>query len=214
MSKIKVFLVDDHRLLTDTWKQLLEKHLEISVVGVASNGISALAEIQVCCPDIVLVDIAMEPIDGFKLTAQVTSLKPAPGVIGVTLYSMPPYMKKLFYAGALGYVTKNSGADELIEAILTVYKGERYICKQLREVIANTRLFENDKPDRDKALFELTRREWTIIQHVKSGLTSKEIGQKEFISTKTVEVHRYNILKKLNLPNVAALINFMTLRGL
>lgn len=211
MKKIRIFLVDDHQLLTDAWTVLLNNHGTFLVVGTTSDGVQAVPLIEANQPDIVLVDIAMKPVDGFELTEQIMQLLPHPRVIGVSLYKMPAYAKKIMFAGASGYVTKNSSKEELITAIEKVHAGGKYICQEIKDYMAHD---VDDADGLDSALQSLTRREMNIINHIKEGLTSKEIAQKEGITAKTVEVHRYNILRKLNVHNVAELINVMTSRGL
>lgn len=211
MIKIKVFLVDDHRLLTDTWTILLNQDPRFSVVGSSADSQESIKLIEALRPDIALVDIAMSPLDGFELTRQLVKLVPHPRIIGVSLYKMPAYAKKIMYAGAMGYVTKNSSKEELIEAMLQVHSGGKYMCQEIKDYMSQDVI---DTSDVESALVTLTRKQMDIINHIKEGLTSKEIAVKEGITTKTVEVHRYNILKKLGVHNSAELINVMTMRGL
>jgi DNA-binding NarL/FixJ family response regulator len=123
---------------------------------------------------------------------------------------MPAYAKKMLQSGAMGYVTKNSSKEELMEAILEVNKGQKYICSEVKNILAHQELEESDQPD----LNVLSRRELDITKLIKDGLSSREIALKLEISLKTVEVHRYNILKKLHLKNTAALVNFINTHGL
>jgi DNA-binding NarL/FixJ family response regulator len=124
---------------------------------------------------------------------------------------MPAYAKRMMQLGAMGYVTKNSSKDEMIRAIIEVSKGRKYICEEVKNILAQKEL-EDDTPESD--MNNLSRREIDIIQHIKQGLSSKEIASELDISLKTVEVHRYNILKKLKLKNTAALVNFINVNGL
>jgi len=113
--------------------------------------------------------------------------------------------------GAMGYVTKNSSKDELMAAIVEVDNGKKYICEEVKDILAHQELEEDDgTPD----LNSLSRRELDIVKLIKEGLSSKEIATKLDISLKTVEVHRYNILKKLNIKNTASLVNFINEQGL
>lgn len=118
----------------------------------------------------------------------------------------------MLQSGASGYVTKNSSKEELFEALVDVQKGNRYICEEVKNILAHQELDDSGESGPDLNL--LSRRELDVVQLIKEGLSSKEIAQKLDLSLKTVEVHRYNILKKLNLKNTAALVNFINSQGL
>jgi DNA-binding NarL/FixJ family response regulator len=124
---------------------------------------------------------------------------------------MPAYAKRMLQLGARGYVTKNSSKEEMIEAIVEVNSGKKYICHEVKNILAEQELEENPV---NANMNNLSRRELDIIKLIKEGLSSREIGQELELSLKTVEVHRYNILKKLKLKNTAALVNFINAKGL
>jgi DNA-binding NarL/FixJ family response regulator len=127
------------------------------------------------------------------------------------MHSMPAYARRMFQMGARGYVTKNSSKDELVAAILEVKAGNKYICEEIKNIVAQQELEEDsDHPDMNL----LSRREIDVVQLIKEGLSSKEIAKRLDISLKTVEVHRYNILRKLKLNNTASLVNFINAQGL
>jgi DNA-binding NarL/FixJ family response regulator len=157
------------------------------------------------------MDINMTPVNGFEATKLVRKFSPGSKVIGISMHSMPAYARRMLQMGAMGYVTKNSSKDELLQAIIEVNNGKKYVCDEVKNILAQQELQEDGgQPDMNV----LSRREIDIVQQIKEGLSSKEIAQKLEISLKTVEVHRYNILKKLNLKNTAALVNFINAHGL
>jgi DNA-binding NarL/FixJ family response regulator len=157
-------------------------------------------------PQIILMDINMTPISGFEATEKIRKVSPASKIIGVSMHSQPAYAKKMLQMGAKGYVTKNSSKEEMIEAILEVNNGNKYICDEIKNNISELVLEENkDAPN----VNALTEREIQIINLIKEGFSSKEIAGQLNISLKTVEVHRHNILKKLKLKNSASLVNFI-----
>jgi DNA-binding NarL/FixJ family response regulator len=158
------------------------------------------------------MDINMTPINGFEGTKLIRKYVPATKVIGMSMHSMPAYARRMLQSGAHGYVTKNSSKEELFEALVEVQKGNKYICEEVKNILAHQALDESGETGPD--LNVLSRREIDVIQLIKEGLSSKEIAQKLEISLKTVEVHRYNILKKLHLKNTAALVNFINSQGL
>lgn len=212
MSKITILLVDDHRLIRDSWSFILNSDPRFEVVAETSSGEDAIELAKSKKPDIVLMDVNMTPVNGFDATKQIRKFSPGSKVIGVSMHSMPAYAKRMLQLGAMGYVTKNSPKDEMITAILEVHDGRKYICDEVKNILAQQELDEGIPASTD--MNNLSRRELDIIQLIKEGLSSKEIALQLDISLKTVEVHRYNILKKLNLRNTAALVNFINAQGL
>lgn len=210
MSKITILLVDDHKLVRDSWAFILNSDPHFKVIAETSDGEEAVDLAREKNPDIVLMDINMAPINGFEATKLIRNQSPSSQVIGVSMHSMPVYAKKMIQCGALGYVTKNSSKEELMEAIIEVNKGHKYICSEVKDIIAQHELEDSGQPD----INTLSRRELDIAELIRDGLSSREIGLKLDISLKTVEVHRYNILKKLQLKNTASLVNFVNAHGL
>jgi DNA-binding NarL/FixJ family response regulator len=211
MEKIAIILVDDHKLIRDSWSFILNSDPRFSVVGETSNGEDAVQIAKTLKPNIVLMDVNMSPINGFDATKLITKYSPGSKVIAVSMHTMPAYAKRMMQLGAMGYVTKNSSKDEMIKAILEVSSGRKYICEEVKNILAQKEL-EEETSHGD--MNHLSRREIDIIQLIKQGLSSKEIALRLDISLKTVEVHRYNILKKLKLKNTAALVNFINVNGL
>lgn len=212
MQKISILLVDDHRLIRDSWSFILNSDPRFEVIGETSNGEEAIRIAREKRPDIILMDVNMTPINGFDATKQIRKFSPGSRIIGVSMHSMPAYAKRMLQLGAMGYVTKNSSKDEMINAVLEVHNGHKFICDEVKTILAQQELEEGTTTTND--LNNLSRRELDIINLIKEGHSSKEIALKLDISLKTVEVHRYNILKKLNLKNTASLVNFINTQGL
>ncbi len=211
MGKITILLVDDHKLIRDSWSFILNSDSRFQVIGETSNADDAVEIARTKKPDIVLMDINMTPVNGFEATKLVRKFSPGSKIIGISMHSMPAYARRMLQIGAMGYVTKNSSKDELINSIVEVYGGKKYICEEVKNILAQQELEdEGGTPDMNV----LSRRELDIVQLIKEGLSSKEIALRLDISLKTVEVHRYNILKKLSLKNTAALVNFINVHGL
>ena len=212
MEKISILLVDDHRLIRDSWSFILNSDQRFEVVAETSNGEEAIEMAHNLKPDIILMDVNMTPINGFDATRQILKNSPEAKIIGVSMHSMPAYAKRMLQLGALGYVTKNSSKEEMLKAILEVNEGRKYICEEVKNIVAQQELDDATVPSTDMNM--LSRRELDIINLIKEGQSSKEIASHLDISLKTVEVHRYNILKNLNLKNTAALVNFINTQGL
>ncbi|MBM3921657.1 MAG: response regulator transcription factor [Sphingomonadales bacterium] len=211
MSKISVLLVDDHKLIRESWNLLLSSDDRFEIVGETSDVEQATAVAASRKPQVVLMDINMTPVNGFEATKQVLKQSPHSQVIGVSMHSMPAYARRMFQVGARGYVTKNSSKDELFQAIEEVVAGNKYICEEIKNILAHQELDEDSEyPDMNS----LSKREIEVVSQIRQGFSSKEIAQRLEISFKTVEVHRYNILKKLKLKNTAALVNFINAQGL
>jgi len=212
MSKITILLVDDHKLVRDSWSYILNSDPRFQVIGETSSGDEAIEMARNLRPHIVLMDVNMSPVNGFEATKQIRKSSPGSKIIGITMHSMPAYAKRMLQIGAMGYVTKNSSKDEMITAIIEVYNGKKYICEEVKNILAQQELEDVGNKEPDMNL--LSRRELEIVKLIREGASSKEIAVKLDISLKTVEVHRYNILKKLTLKNTASLVNFINRQGL
>jgi DNA-binding NarL/FixJ family response regulator len=206
MEKISILLVDDHKLIRESWSFILNSDPRFQVIGETSSGDEAIEIAKNKRPQIVLMDVNMTPLNGFDATKLVRKYSPGSKIIGISMHSMPAYARRMLQMGAMGYVTKNSSKDEMITAIIEVNSGKKYVCDEVKNILAQQELEqESDQPDMNV----LSRREIEIVQLIKEGMSSKEVALKLDISLKTVEVHRYNILKKLNLNNTASLVNFI-----
>jgi DNA-binding NarL/FixJ family response regulator len=211
MQKITILLVDDHKLIRDSWSFILNSDPRFLVVGETSSGEESVVIARDKKPSIILMDVNMTPVSGFDATRQIHKISPDSKIIAVSMHTMPAYAKRMIQLGAMGYVTKNSSKEEMINAIVEVNRGKKYICHEVKTILAEQELDENaDMGD----INNLSRRELDIIKLIKEGRSSREIALDLEISLKTVEVHRYNILKKLKLKNTASLVNFINTKGL
>ena len=205
-KKISIIIFDDHNLVAEMWAELINADERFAVLAICNDTSDKSIEVvRVKRPDIVIMDINIMPISGIDATKQVKKVSPGTKVIGVSMHNQPSFAKRMLKNGAMGYVTKNSNRQEMFEAILSANNGKVFICKEIQENLAK-QVFEDDEtPDISK----LSEREVEVLKFIKDGLSSKEISEKLFLSTRTVEVHRSNILKKLNLKNTASLLKFI-----
>lgn len=132
-NKISIVLTDDHQMVRETWKLLLETDLRFTVVAQCSSGAEAIDAAVSLKPDIMLMDINMHPMNGFEATAEILKRNPEIRIIGVSVNNQPSYVQNMLQSGAKGYVTKNSSRDEMIQAILQVYNGNTYICEEIKK---------------------------------------------------------------------------------
>ncbi len=208
-TEINVLIVDDHKLIAEAWSSILENAAGIKVVGTADNATSAYNFCIEHKPNIVLMDINLKESNGFDATEMIHNDLAKTRVIGLSLHDDITFVKKFLSKGAKGYLTKNTTKSELIEAIQKVHAGEVYIANEIKDRYFNS-LLDVDNSESKK---ELTLKEIDIVKLIATGLTSKEIGDKLFISPRTVETHRHNILKKLNIPNAAQLSSWAKDKG-
>lgn len=206
MKKTTVIVVDDHQLVREMWRELFAKNADIEVIGESGVFDEAIEMVKSKRPDIVLLDINLSQASGFDAVPLIRKFAPGTRVIAVSMHSQPAYAKKMLKLGAKGYVTKNSSREEMLKAITEVMNGRTYVCMEIRTIISEQMLTDEPAgPD----VKDLSLREIEIIKLIKEGLSSKEIAAQLNISVRTAEVHRHNILKKLQLKNTAALINFI-----
>ncbi len=206
MNKISVVIVEDHQMVREMWVQLFTVKKEIEVVGKTGGFDEAIEMIRIKRPDIVLLDINLPGASGLDAVPLIRKFSPGSRIIAVSMHSQPAYAKKMLQMGAKGYVTKNSSHEEMFAAIDAVMNGKTFVCMEIKNIISDQAMQEQPAGPTTK---ELSLREIEVIKLLKDGLSSKEIAERLLISSRTAEVHRHNILKKLGLKNTASLISFI-----
>lgn len=206
MEKISILIADDHTLVRETWSFILNTDARFSVIAESGSGEEAIELAKKLRPNIVIMDINLPGMNGIEATQQIRKYSPGTKILGVSLHTQPTYARKMIQKGAMGYVTKNSSREEMFKAIMEIQSGKKYICDEIKNILSEQVISGEDQ---QTGLNSLSQREIEIISYIKKGFSSKEIADSLSISVKTVEVHRYNILKKLNLKNAAALVNFI-----
>ncbi len=204
LSPTNLLLVDDHTLVTDGLKALLGNDANFEIKGVAQNGKEAIDMLKALKVDIVLMDVDMPEMNGIDAVKFIKKNLPNIKVIMLTMHDEKAVIKQLKDIGADGYLIKNSPKAELINAIKSVAAGDQYFSENVNEVLQRI----DEKPSVSAELEGLTEREIEIIALIAQGLSNKEIGEKLFISHRTVDTHRTNLMTKLNLHNVAGIVRF------
>ena len=199
----KTFIVDDHYMVIEGIRSLLQNEKSIEWMGHAMNAASCLAFLNKQLPDVILMDINLPDISGIDLCKEVKTKYPSVFIIGLSTFNQQSFIQKMMDNGASGYVLKNATQEELTSAIETVMKGKTY----LSEEASNTLRKDNG------ASIVLTRREKEVLELIADGMTNAEIAQKLFISVTTVDTHRKNLLAKFETKNTAALIKIAVSRG-
>jgi DNA-binding NarL/FixJ family response regulator len=206
MKKTSVLIVDDHRLIRETWKAMLGAVESIDIIGSCGDGQNAVKVAERTKPDIVLLDINMLPMSGIEVLKLIRKMSPISRMIVVSMHSEAAYARQLLRLGAKGFVTKNSSRDELMEAISEVSKGNIFICGEVRDNLDKEMIKRGgDIPD----INCLSERELQVLSLLSAGGSSKDIAAELTIALKTVSVHRHNILKKMNLKNTPSLIRYI-----
>jgi DNA-binding NarL/FixJ family response regulator len=207
-EEIKVLIVDDHQLIREAWTAILQMTNRIKVIGTAETADEAYEVCSIYRPEVVLMDINLKNSNGFDATEKICNSLPKTRVIGLSLHDDIALVKKFLSKGAKGYLSKNTSREELVAAIDAVMNDKIYLAADIKEKFIN-QIIDTDKP----AEKELTNKEIEIVTLISQGFTSKEIAEKIFISVRTVETHRHNILKKLNIPNAALLSSWAKDKG-
>ena len=208
-----ILLADDHNIVRQGLRALLQSEPHFRLVGEASNGIEAVRLAERLKPDVLITDVMMPGLNGLEVTRQVTKSLPKTRVIILSMYTNDAYVFEAFKNGALGYVLKDSEASDLIQAVREVIAGQRYLSPPLSERALELYIRKVESvPENPYEL--LTSREREVLQMVAEGRTSVEIANHLFISPRTAEGHRANLMRKLSLQNNADLIRFALKRGI
>jgi DNA-binding NarL/FixJ family response regulator len=209
MKKIKIILVDDHKLLRDGLRNIIEQRANMHIIGEASDGREAIKICSKLVPDVLVMDIAMPGLNGIEAAIQIHKSNPKIKIIGLSMHSTKQFIQGMFRAGAFGYLLKDGDADELITAITTVMLNKRYLSKDIDQEFLN--ILKKGENLEGK---ELSHREKEVLQLIAEGNSSKRIGEILFLSPKTVDVHRNNIMKKTDLYSIPELTKYAIQKGL
>lgn len=210
MKKFRILLVDDHRLFRDALRSLLEKVPNLEIVGETGNAFEVVGLARKMSPNIVCMDIGMPGMNGIETTRHLIAAFPAVKIIALSTYSEQRYVMDMLNAGASAYVTKAGAADELLRAIHAVQHDRKYLCSNIAEAVTSalTRQPGTSSPAK------LGNRERQVLQLVAEGLSTSMIADRMSIAPSTVEVHRRNIMRKLNLHKAADLTRYAISNGI
>jgi len=209
MTSLKVLLVDDHRLIRKAISTLLSNEDEIHTVWEASNSTECFQLMEMAKPDIVLMDISLDGVDGISITRELIQKQPDLKVIILSMHLEENYIKQSVKAGAKGYILKNSPHEDLIKAVFEVANGGQYFAQEVSKIMAqNYLMLEKNTDSRYHKDEILTKRELEIVKLVAEGLNNQKIADLLCISHRTVDTHRTNIMQKVKVKNVAELVRY------
>jgi|SRR5215831_552789 DNA-binding NarL/FixJ family response regulator len=210
---IRVVLVDDHALVRQGFRRILEDDPELAVVGEASNGLDAIALVKKTDPDVVVMDMAMPEMSGLHATMELVKQRPGTRVLILSMYSDEQYVRNALDAGAKGYILKNAIENDLTRAVKAVAAGEQYLAPELSSLLIRaiqTGGFEKASDPYER----LTQREKQVLQLIAHGKSNKEIAVMLDLSVNTVAVHRANLMSALGVHKTAELVLFAVKKGL
>lgn len=211
MPPIRVLLADDHEVLSEGLRYLLEAQPDIEVIGACSNGRQAVRLAAELKPDVILMDITMPELNGIEATQLILTRLPAVKILILSMYSNPEHIQRALQAGAKGYLVKMSAGKEVVDAVRAVYKGGCYLSARVAEVVVE----DYTRPGRTETPLEkLSARERQVLQLVVEGTTTQEIAKSLSLSPRTVETYRTRLMEKLGIGDVPTLVKFAIQHGL
>lgn len=205
---ISIFIVDDHPIVIEGLKSVIERLKDHQVAGMAHNAIDAINCLKKVQVDVLLLDINLPDISGIDLCKKVRKEFPAVKILGISTFSERSYISRMVQNGAHGYLIKSASQEEIADAIASVMQGKLYMSLNMEHLLRPLSVVATDR------LPELTKREKEVLLHIAEGLTNNQIAAKLFVSPSTVDTHRKNMLTKLQVNNTAALIRLAVENGL
>jgi two-component system response regulator NreC len=214
MPKIKLVLADDHAVVRSGLRMLLQAQPDMEIVGEAESGAQALAQVRSLQPDVILMDIQMPGMNGIEATRQIKAVYADTAVLVLTMHEDDQYFFEMLQAGASGYLPKRAAPDELVRAIRTVSRGEVFLFPSLATRLVQSYVGGDVAEDSVALVSDLTPREKEVLVLIAEGFTNPEIAEELVISVKTVDRHRENIMRKLNLHSRIDLVKYALRQGL
>ena len=211
---MKLLLVDDHAVVRSGLRMLLETQPDLTIVGEAETGADAIARAESLRPDVIVMDITLPDISGIEATRQIHARLPEVAIVALTIHEDEQYFFEMMAAGASGYVPKRAAPEELITAIRAAAAGEVYLYPSLAKLLVRDYLSSERPAEEKSSLDGLTDREHEVLTHLAEGASNDQIAAALVISPKTVERHRENIMKKLNLHSRSELVRYAIRKGI
>ena len=216
MKKIRILIADDHNIVRTGLKLLLKSAKDFSIVGEASNGEEVLPLVRKCKPDVAILDISMPKLNGIEATRRIRQDDSSTKILILTIYENEEYIYQMLRAGANGYVLKNAGKEELLSAVRAVAAGDRFFSPGISDLMIDEfikRAGQHEKKN-DKRNDKLTKREEEILRYIAGGMTNQQIAKKLFLSVRTVDTHRTNLMHKLDIHDTAGLVRYAIESGM
>jgi len=214
MNPIRILLADDHTVMRNGLRLLLERQPNLSVVGEASDGRETVRAAESFSPDVVVMDIAMPNLNGIEAARQITAARPETAIVILSMHSDESYVIRALKAGARAYLLKDSAEGDLIAAIRAISEGKSFFSPAISRILVEDYMRQLEQQHVEDTYELLTAREREILQLLAEGKTNKEVASMLNLSVYTIETHRTHILQKLNLHNVPELILYAVRKGI
>ena len=211
MTKLRILLAEDHKVMREGLRMVIDRERDMEVVGEADNGLAAIALTQQLRPDVVIMDVSMPELDGLKATEALKRLVPNAKILILTRHTDSSYVKQLLTSGASGYVLKQSASEDLVRAIQRVAAGHTYLDPAITDQVVSS--FTDRRRHRGSPGKSLSRREQEVLRFVALGLLTKEIAARLQISIKTVETHKANAMTKMGMDSRIDIVRYAVLQG-
>jgi DNA-binding NarL/FixJ family response regulator len=211
---IGVFLADDHAVVRDGLRALLEAQPDMRVIGDAANGRDTVRQVARLCPDVVVLDIAMPELNGIEAAREIAQVSPATQVIILSMHSTTEHIFQALQAGVRGYLLKESAGIEVVNAIRAVHTGQRYLSQKISDTMIDDYIRQRQAAQVKSPLARLSLRERQVLQLVAEGKSSAEIADILSLSLKTVETYRSRLMHKLGISDLPGLVRFAIQHGL
>ena len=212
--KIHILIVDDHALVREGLKALLDDEPDFEVVGEAADGITAVEQAKQLRPQLVIMDIAMPNLNGIEATRKILHSRPQTHIIGLSGHTNEEYVREMLSVGASAYVTKSRPYEELLRALREVTQGRKYLRPDIAQTVIDDYVELRQHSSENPAFMTLTDREREVLQQVAEGHSTKEIADHLGVSDKTIDTHRSNLMEKLNIHSIAELTKYAVRAGL
>ncbi|MFZ6009510.1 MAG: response regulator [Bacteroidota bacterium] len=206
MPKHKILIADDHSMVRDGVKNLIRQNKDLTVIGEAESGSQTLELFDSLKPDLLILDISMPDMNGMEVSKEILAKDPTANIVILSMYDDEDYISRCLEYGVKGYVVKNESGSELDYAIKSVLQGKNYFSRQAQDVIFKKYTQNVSRKKQREDTVKLTKREVEIIKLIADGLTSQQMADKLFISPRTVETHRANLMKKVGVKNAVELV--------
>ncbi|MFA5891708.1 MAG: response regulator transcription factor [Actinomycetota bacterium] len=213
-ARIRILVVDDHAIVREGIRMVLETDSALKVVADVSSGEEAIKQVREIKPDVIVMDVAMPGLSGFETTQRIRDAYPEVKILALTVHDSEAHIFQMLRAGAVGYVLKRAPANEVIEAVKAAYRGEAILHPSVAKLLIRDYLTRVDKGQETTSFDNLSKREREIVKLIAEGRTNKEIADLLFLSIKTVQAHRANLMRKLGMHDRTELVKYAIRRGI
>lgn len=211
---IRILIADDHAIIREGLRMILESHGEMKVIAETADGLEAVKQAKNLNPDVIIMDISMPNLNGIEATRRILKDRPLTRIVILSMLSAMEDIFRALQAGALGYLLKESAGAEVIQAVLTAYSGKRYLSRKVDDIVIDSYILERGLDTARSPLEQLSTREREVLQLVAEGKTSSEIAALLFLSPKTIETYRSRLMQKLGFKDIPTLVKFAVSQGM